>query len=254
MRSRCSRPSRYLGGHTATVDVTLDGRTFPVDTGFLVFNDRTYPKLDRAVRRAGRRAAWRARCRSRAASTATGWNGPAPTSRRCSRNPANALRPSFWRMLADIARFNRERDGDGRRRSRCGRFRSANSSTPRTIRRRFATGICCRWPRRSGRRPRKDILEFPLPTFVRFCRNHGLLQITDRPRWRTVEGGGRVYVEKIAARLADVRVATPGRRIARTRRGRRDRRRRRPRASVSTTSCSPATATRRWRCSPTRRA
>jgi predicted NAD/FAD-binding protein len=57
--------------------------------------------------------------------------------------------------------------------------------------------------------PRKDILDFPLPSFTRFCHNHGLLQFSDRPRWRTVVGGGRVYVDRIARELRDIRLATP---------------------------------------------
>jgi predicted NAD/FAD-binding protein len=67
--------------------------------------------------------------------------------------------------------------------------------------------------------PRKDILDFPLPTFVRFCHNHGLLAIRNRPQWRTVRGGGREYVAKIAARLHDVRPSTPVQTIRRGARG-----------------------------------
>ena len=63
--------------------------------------------------------------------------------------------------------------------------------------------------------PQREILDFPLPTFVRFCHNHGLLQIFDRPQWRTVAGGARTYVQKIVAQLADARVATPVRRVRR---------------------------------------
>jgi predicted NAD/FAD-binding protein len=63
--------------------------------------------------------------------------------------------------------------------------------------------------------PRRDILEFPLPAFVRFCHNHGLLQLTDRPSWRTVRNGARTYVDRIVASLPDVRVATPVQRIVR---------------------------------------
>jgi predicted NAD/FAD-binding protein len=63
--------------------------------------------------------------------------------------------------------------------------------------------------------PRSEILDFPLPAFLRFCHNHGLLQIFDRPQWRTVAGGARTYVEKIVAGLPDVRVATPVERIVR---------------------------------------
>jgi predicted NAD/FAD-binding protein len=61
----------------------------------------------------------------------------------------------------------------------------------------------------------REVLAFPLPTLVRFCHDHGLLRFFDRPQWRTVAGGGRVYVDRIAAQLADVRRSTPIRRIRR---------------------------------------
>ena len=57
--------------------------------------------------------------------------------------------------------------------------------------------------------PAGQMLEYPLATFVRFCRNHGLLQVTDRPLWRSVQGGGRRYVEKLAAAIPDIRLNTP---------------------------------------------
>jgi len=63
--------------------------------------------------------------------------------------------------------------------------------------------------------PLAAVLEFPLPTFVRFCYRHGLLQIFDRPQWRTVAGGARTYVERIVAQLPDVRLSTPVRQVRR---------------------------------------
>ena len=82
-----------------------------------------------------------------------------------------------------------------------------------------ATGTCCRWRPRSGRRRIGRILDFPLPSLVRFCHNHGLLQIFDRPQWRTVIGGGRAYVGKLAGALADVRLRNAVSRIVRDERG-----------------------------------
>src|SRR4030095_469490 len=63
--------------------------------------------------------------------------------------------------------------------------------------------------------PRRDILAFPISSFVAFCRNHGLLQLADRPQWRTVKGGARTYVERIVATLPDVRLVTPVMRVHR---------------------------------------
>jgi hypothetical protein len=63
--------------------------------------------------------------------------------------------------------------------------------------------------------PTGSMLDYPLATFVRFCHNHGLLQIFDRPLWRTVQGGGREYVNKLAASIEDIRLATPVQRVFR---------------------------------------
>jgi len=206
-----------LGGHTATVDVTLDGRTFPVDTGFLVFNDRTYPKLIALFDELGiANVASEMSFSCRVDRDRLEWAGTDLKSMFA--QPANALRPAFWQMLADIARFNRSgmaMDGGTRMWSiSLGEFLDAGKySVP------FRDWYLLPMAAAIWSAPRKDILDFPLPTFVRFCRNHGLLQITDRPHWRTVQGGGRTYVEKIAAQLPDVRVGTPVRRVLRTKSG-----------------------------------
>ena len=203
-----------LGGHTATVDVTLDGQTFPVDTGFLVFNDRTYPKLIALFDELGvASVASEMSFSCRVDRHRLEWAGTDLKS--LFAQPANALRPAFWRMLADIARFNRMAtamdDGNRLWSISLGEFLDAeNYSVP------FRDWYLLPMAAAIWSAPRRDILDFPLPTFVRFCRNHGLLQITDRPHWRTVQGGGRVYVQKIAAQLRDVRVGTPVHRVVRT--------------------------------------
>jgi uncharacterized protein len=203
-----------LGGHTATVDVTLEGRTFPVDTGFLVFNDRTYPKLLALFEELGvGSVASEMSFSCRVDRHRLEWAGT--NLRSLFAQPANALRPSFWRMLADIARFNRAttamEDGGRMWSMSLGEYLDVGAySTP------FRDWYLLPMAAAIWSAPRRDILDFPLPTFVRFCRNHGLLQITDRPRWRTVAGGGRVYVEKIAAQLTDVRTGAAVRRILRT--------------------------------------
>ena len=203
-----------LGGHTATVDVTLEGRTFPVDTGFLVFNDRTYPKLIALFDELGVASVASAMSFScRVDRDRLEWAGT--DLRSLFAQPRNALRPVFWRMLADIARFNRKAramdDGNRLWSMTLGEYLDGeNYSVP------FRDWYLLPMAAAIWSAPRKDILDFPLPTFVRFCRNHGLLQITDRPRWRTVQGGGRNYVDRIAAQLSDVRVGTPVRRVART--------------------------------------
>ncbi|MEO8753944.1 MAG: FAD-dependent oxidoreductase [Casimicrobiaceae bacterium] len=203
----------YLGGHTATVDVALEGMRFPVDTGFLVFNDRTYPRLISLFAELGvASVASEMSFSCRVDRARLEWSGTSLSS--LFAQPRSALRPAFWRMLADIVRFNRATTAllaSGEVWSvSLGEYLEAEAySTP------FRDWYLLPMAAAIWSAPRRDILDFPLPTFVRFCHNHGLLQISDRPQWRTVLGGARTYVEKIAAQLPDVRIATPVRRITR---------------------------------------
>jgi len=201
------------GGHTHTVDVTLEGVTHPVDTGFLVFNDRTYPHLIALFAELGvPSVASEMSFSVRDDGSGLEWAGTSLAT--LFARPANAFTPAFWSMLADILRFNRETT----------RALAAGSLPAVTLGAYLAS-------RRFGRpfrdsylvpmaaaiwsSPAREILDFPLPTFVRFCHNHGLLGINDRPLWRTVQGGGRVYVRRIVERLADVRLGCPVRQVRR---------------------------------------
>ncbi len=203
----------YLGGHTHTIDVTLDGTTAPVDTGFLVYNHRTYPKLvalfdELAVASAPSTMTFSVR------NDAAGieWSGTNIAS--LFAQPANAVRPAFWRMLFDILRFNREATAMLREQRMVamtlGDFLDARGYS-RPFREWYLLPMAAAIWSSSGR----EALAFPLPALVRFCHQHGLLRIFGRPQWRTVAGGGRAYVDRIAARLADVRRATPIRQIRR---------------------------------------
>jgi len=204
----------YLGGHTCTVDVTLEGRTAPVDTGFLVYNDRTYPLLIALFAQLGvASTASEMSFSVRADEHGIEWSGTDLAA--LFAQPGNALRPAFWRMLADILRFNRETT---RLLEREDAGVAAAGATALTVGRYLASErysapfrdwylipmAAAIWSS-----PRLSVQDFPLLSFVRFCRNHGLLQILNRPQWRTVTGGGRTYVAKIAAQLRDVRVNTP---------------------------------------------
>lgn len=201
-----------LGGHTNTVDVTLDGISHPVDTGFLVYNERTYPNLIRLfaelevptatsemsfavslpLGRAGRRIEWSG------ASLATVF-----AQRR------NLASPRFLSMLADIMRFNRH----STRIAAGGQQPAAQSLGEFLDEHRYGAPFR-QWyllPMAAAiwSCPMATMLDYPVGTFIRFCHNHGLLQVSNRPQWYTVAGGARQYVQKIAARLADVRVGTP---------------------------------------------
>jgi predicted NAD/FAD-binding protein len=197
----------YLGGHTNTVDVTVDGKTHPVDTGFLVFNERTYPNLIAMFALLGVDSVETEM--SFAVSLQEPdleWAGSSLAT--VFGQKRNLLRRDFWAMLSDILRFNREsvawlashpeRDMSLRDFLAAGRYSSAFSDWYLLP---MAAAI---WSCPTG-----QMLDTPLATFVRFCQNHGLLQVFDRPVWRTVKGGGREYVRRIAAQLDDIRVACP---------------------------------------------
>lgn len=197
----------YLGGHTNTVDVTLEGTTHPVDTGFLVFNERTYPDLIALFDHLGvdsvqTEMSFSVSLRHPHLEWAGSNLGTVFGQKR------NLLRKSFWAMLGDILRFNREstlwldKQPDTVLSLRdyliAGKYSSAFSDwylLPMAA----AIWSC----------PTQQMLDMPLATFIRFCQNHGLLQIVNRPMWRTVKGGGRQYVQKIAAQLSDVRLNSP---------------------------------------------
>jgi predicted NAD/FAD-binding protein len=203
----------YAGGHTHTVDVTLDGITAPVDTGFLVYNDRTYPRLIALFDELGIESAPSTMSFAvRDDAAGIEWAGtdlPALFAQ-----TTNVARPAFWRMLADILRFNREttamQRADRVYAVTLGEYLDdGNFSAP------FRDWYLLPMAAAIWSIPLSDVPDFPLPTFVRFCERHGLLQILDRPQWRTVVGGARTYVQRIVAELDDVRLSMPVRRVRR---------------------------------------
>ncbi len=208
---------RRPGGHSHTVDVTVDGLTFPVDTGFLVFNDRTYPNLVRLFDELGVESVPSDMSFSvRNDRAGIEWAGTSLAT--LFAQPANALKPAYWRMLGEILRFNRETTA-----LELGN-RVWSISLGEYLEERGYSDAFRDWylvPMAAAiwSSPSKDILDFPLPSFVRFCHNHGLLAIADRPQWRTVRGGSRSYVRKIVAALPDVRTSTPVTRVQRLRHG-----------------------------------
>jgi len=198
---------REPGGHSHTVDVTLDGGTFPVDTGFLVFNDRTYPKLVRLFDELGVKSVPSDMSFSvRNDRAGLEWAGTSLAT--LFAQPRNMLRPAYWRMLRDIVRFNRDAttlEHGGKVWSvTLGEYLDAESYSEA-----FRDWYLVPMAAAIWSAPARDILDFPLPSFVRFCHNHGLLSVADRPQWRTVTGGSRSYVRRIVAQLDDVRLATP---------------------------------------------
>jgi uncharacterized protein len=205
----------YFGGHTHTVDITLDGHTHGVDTGFLVYNERTYPNLIRLFEELQVPTAHSDMSFSvQVSDTGLEWSGSDMNTVFAQRR--NLLRPAFLRMLADIVRFNRlttavaQRDAEEELRQPIGEFLQAGRFSREFRDWYFLPMIGCIWSC-----PTDQMLQFPIATMIRFCHNHGLLQIANRPRWFTVAGGARQYVHKMLASIPDARLNTPVRRVRR---------------------------------------
>jgi len=198
---------REAGGHTNTVDVSIGEATFPVDTGFLVFNERTYPNLCAMFDLLGVGTAKSEMSFSvTIESEGLEWAGSTIGSLFAQRR--NLLNPRFFGMLRDILRFNREAtalvSGEGGGCGTLGEFleqgRYGSAFRDWYLLPMSAAIWSC---------PTATMLQYPAQTFFRFCHNHGLLAIRGRPQWRTVSGGGREYVRSIVSRLQDVRLGTP---------------------------------------------
>ena len=197
----------YLGGHTHSVDVTLDGISHAVDTGFLVFNHRTYPNLTAMFAHFDIDTAPSEM--SFGVSVGQGqieWAGSSLAS--VFAQPSNLARPGFWRMLADIVRFNRaatrlatSRSGDADSALTLGEFLELGGYGPA-----FRDWYLLPMAGAIWSCPTQTMLAYPVTTFARFCHNHGLLQIVDRPQWRTVRGGAREYVRRMARDIPSIRL------------------------------------------------
>ncbi len=203
----------YFGGHTHTVDVTLGGITHGVDTGFLVYNERTYPNLialfvQLGVATAKSDMSFSVQVPGAVRGQALEWSGSTLGS--LFAQSSNLWNGPFWQMLRDLLRFNAlatriaKAGTEGELQQPLGEFLSQHRFSRAFQDWYFLPMMGCIWSC-----PTAQMLQFPVSTMVRFCHNHGLLQITNRPQWHTVQGGARHYVEKIIAGLADARLNTP---------------------------------------------
>ncbi|MES9944387.1 MAG: FAD-dependent oxidoreductase [Candidatus Thiodiazotropha sp.] len=196
----------YLGGHTHTVDVTLDGTTHPVDTGFLVYNDLTYPNLIQLFDHLGVETHATEMSFSVTVPEADlEWAGANLGTLFAQRR--NLVRLNYWRMLQEIVHFNNRAQNllawSEQRRITLGRLLDDQGYSEW-----FRTWYLLPMAAAIWSSSPSEILGFPASTFLRFCINHRLLQIKDRPQWRSLIGGGREYVEKLAQPL-DIRLNTP---------------------------------------------
>jgi len=203
----------YVGGHTATVDVEWAGRAYAIDTGFIVFNDWTYPNFIALLDELG--VEWQFSDMSFSLScerSGLEYNGTSLNSLFAQRR--NLVNPRFLRMLTDILRFNREAkafaaeppvDGEAEEHNTLQRFLLGGRYSPQFIEQYILPMGRAIWSAEQ-----RAILDFPARFFIDFFARHGFLNISDRPVWRTVRGGSREYVRRMLSKLrATVRVSTP---------------------------------------------
>ncbi len=204
----------YVGGHTNTVEVEERGRVLAIDTGFIVFNDRTYPNFLRMLDDIGQ--ASKPSEMSFSVHSEDGrieYKGSTLNGLFAQRR--NLLRPSFYRMLRDILRFFRDAVTDVQRFGRqltLGEYLRARRYSRHFIDDYLVPMTAAIWSAEPD-----AVLDMPALFLVRFFKNHGLLQLQDRPQWRVIEGGSREYVQRLVAGHEDrIRLQSPVTSIART--------------------------------------
>jgi predicted NAD/FAD-binding protein len=213
----------YFGGHTHTVDIYLSTPTglvtHGIDTGFLVFNERTYPQLialfaELGVPTAKSDMSFSVQAPGAAGQRALEWSGSSLNTVFAQRR--NLINPRFLRMLRDVMRFNQLatdialRNAEGELMQPLSAFLDQHQLSTEFRDWYFLPMLGCIWSC-----PTDQMLQFPVATMIRFCHNHGLIQVTNRPQWWTVAGGARQYVEKIVAGIADKRLNSPVQRVVR---------------------------------------
>jgi len=204
-----------LGGHSHTVEIPGPDGSMPVDTGFIVYNERNYPNLVALFHQLGIKT--RASEMSFAVSADDGAFEYAGTSiAGLLAQRRNLLRPRFWRMMRDVVRFYRKAPHDlaagACRGQSLGDYLERGGYSMAFVRDHLLPMGAAIWSSSPC-----GMSEHPAEEFVRFFLNHGLLQVEDRPQWRTVAGGSRAYVSSIrSATPAVFLTSTPVRAIRRT--------------------------------------
>jgi predicted NAD/FAD-binding protein len=191
----------YIGGHTATVPVEVAGKTYAIDTGFIVYNDWTYPNFIKLLEQLGvqtqeTQMSFSVKDQARDLE----YNGHSLNSLFAQRR--NLLRPSFWGMLRDIVRFNKQckslAEADAIPDISLNQF-ITELNLGNLFKHNYLLPMCAAiWSSST-----EQVSQFSLPFFIQFFNNHGLLNIQERPQWRTLIGGSNQYVEPMTQGFAD---------------------------------------------------
>lgn len=204
----------YIGGHTATKNIQLDGKKYAIDTGFIVFNDWTYPNFIKLMQKLG--VQYQPTEMSFSVKNLTEnleYNGNTLNSLFAQRR--NVLRPKFWRIVRDILRFNKIcKDGAAEK------IDYGNQTLHEFLQQHqfsdaftynYILPMCAAiWSTSL-----EDIKAFPFMFFLRFFNNHGLLNITDRPQWHSIVGGSSAYIKPLTAGFSDnIKINSPVKSVA----------------------------------------
>lgn len=197
----------YIGGHSHTHEIDLNGMRYHVDSGFIVFNDWTYPNFIELLSELGVRSqasdmSFSVKCEK----TGLEYNGTTLNSLFAQRR--NLFKPSFYRMIGDILRFNKQARlllDSGDHGLTLGEFLKDNDFSRQFIQYYIIPMGAAIWSANP-----EQMFEFPACFFARFFHNHGMLNIDERPVWRVIKGGSRRYVEKLTETFKHrVRLNTP---------------------------------------------
>ncbi|MGD9859515.1 MAG: NAD(P)/FAD-dependent oxidoreductase [Marinobacterium sp.] len=187
------------GGHSNTVTVATEEGDLAVDTGFIVYNPVNYPNLVEFFRTLG------VPSMKTDMSFGVSINSGALEYSGCGlagvfAQKRNLLRPGYWKMLADLMRFYREAsdliDDPEVQPQTLGEMLNSRGYGRAFIYQHLIPMGAAIWST-----PADQMLDYPAVTFLRFCQNHGLVQLKDRPQWRTVAGGSREYVQRVCDEL-----------------------------------------------------
>lgn len=203
----------HIGGHTHTHEVMHEGNRFAVDTGFIVFNDRTYPNFISLLEKLN--VPWQDSDMSfsvRCEKSGLEYNGSTLNSLFAQRR--NLVRPKFYQMVADILRFNRSATELLAAKSEIplGQYLAEQNYSQQFIHHYIIPMGAAIWSTDA-----EQMLAFPARFFVRFFHHHGMLSINDRPVWRVIRGGSARYVEALTRDFADsIRLNSPVMAVRRT--------------------------------------
>lgn len=203
----------YIGGHTHTVDVDLNGERHAIDTGFIVYNDRTYPNFIELLTRLGvdsqpTSMSFSVRCDR----TGIEYNGTSLNAMFAQRR--NLFRPRFIRMIRDILRFNREAvellESEYEEQTVDEFIREKGYGAA------FGEQYLIPMGAAIWSCPPETFGQFPMRFIAEFYHNHGLLSLKNRPQWRVICGGSKCYVEKLTAGFRErIQLNSPVERISR---------------------------------------